>query len=144
MLSELSAAAEFNPFFKYESPERAFAHFNKGEVVEVVEGRETGLIVYKDDNTTGLALLPKSKNGAWKIRTLWSKTVYQKAVRATDEGCTVTILQARGTDDFYVNICDDFSHSKPAVSDNRGSDFLYYEEQGYFNTAICFIILSPP
>ena len=57
-----SATAEFNPFFKYESPERAFAHFNKGEVVEVVEGRDTGLIVYKDDNTTGLALLPKSKN----------------------------------------------------------------------------------
>ncbi len=118
-----------NIFYKFESAEQAFTHYEKGEFIKVIEGSSSGLVKYKADGATRTAVFPKGKNGTWKIQPfLYNRTVYRKNVRAGEDGCTVTVYNANGTDDFYVEVTDFTSDNKAVVSDNRGSDFWCYEE----------------
>lgn len=129
----VGVAEEFFPaenvFYKFESAEQAFTHYEKGEFIKVIEGSSSGLVKYKTDDATGTAVFPKSKDGTWKIQPfLYNRTVYRKNVQAGEDGCAVTVYNAKGTDDFYVEVTDFTSDNKAVVSDNRGSDFWCYEE----------------
>lgn len=118
-----------NIFCKFESAEQAFARSESGEFIKLIEGSGSGIVKYKSDDATGTAVLPKGKNGTWKVSPfLYSRTVYRKSVRAGEDGCMLTVYNAKGTDDFYVEVTDFTSDNKAAVSDNRGSDFWCYEE----------------
>ncbi len=118
-----------NVFYKFESVEQAFVHSEDGEFIKTIEGSSSGLVKYKKDNVMRVAVLPKGKNGTWKVKPfLYSRTVYKKSVRAGEDGCIVKVYSAKGTDDFYVEVLDFNSDNKADVSDNRGSDFWCYEE----------------
>ena len=107
---------------KFSSPQEVFNYSQQGEIVKVIEGEKSAMVLYTDEDEKGQCLIPKGENG-WQLETLSTfKTVYFK--RTENTKCTITIFRVKGTDDYYVNVNSNFLDNEIEVSDSRNSDFF--------------------
>ena len=99
----------------FSSPQEIFNYSQQGEIVKVIEGEKSAMVLYTDEGEKGQCLIPKGENG-WQLETLSTfKTVYFK--RSENTKCTITIFRVKETDDYYVD-------NEIEVSDSRNSDFF--------------------
>lgn len=109
----------------FSSPQEVFNYSQHGEIVKVIEGERSAMVLYTDEGEKGQCLIAKGKNG-WQLETLSTfKTVYFK--RSENTKCTITIFRIKGTDDYYVNVNSNFLDNEIKVSDSRDSDFFCIE-----------------
>lgn len=117
-----------NYFINFKTPQKAFSYYNNGIILDVIEGSESALIIYKDDDSSGISIIPKSDD-SWQINPFFSyDTVYKKKLYTKEIDCDVTIFQSKKTDDYYIEIDNWFTAQKVNISDNRGTNFLCFEE----------------
>ena len=110
---------------KFSSPQEVFNYSQQGEIVKVIEGEKSAMVLYTDEGEKGQCLIAKGKNG-WQLETLSTfKTVYFK--RTENTKCTIMIFRIKGTDDYYVNVNSNFLDNEIKVSDSRNSDFFCIE-----------------
>lgn len=113
-----------NSFISFKTVKQAFSYSNKGEIIYTVEGSESGLIVYRDDETIGLCFLPKTQKNRWKIDSAFSfDTVYDKSTNVNNTDYNITIYRMKKTSDYYISFDAWFVNEKPIVSDNKTTDF---------------------
>ena len=106
----------------FSSPQEVFNYSQQGEIVKVIEGEKSAMVLYTDEGEKGQCLIPKGENG-WQLETLSTfKTVYFK--RSENTKCTITIFRVKETDDYYVNVNSNFLDNEIEVSDSRNSDFF--------------------
>ena len=106
----------------FSSPQEIFNYSQQGEIVKVIEGEKSAMVLYTDEGEKGQCLIPKGENG-WQLETLSTfKTVYFK--RSENIKCTITIFRVKETDDYYVNVNSNFLDNEIEVSDSRNSDFF--------------------
>ena len=109
----------------FSSPQEVFNYSQHGEIVKVIEGEKSAMVLYTDEGEKGQCLIAKGKNG-WQLETLSTfKTVYFKKLENTK--CTIMIFRIKGTDDYYVNVNSNFLDNEIKVSDSRNSDFCCIE-----------------
>ena len=109
----------------FSSPQEVFNYSQHGEIVKVIEGEKSAMVLYTDEGEKGQCLIAKGKNG-WQLETLSTfKTVYFKKLENTK--CTIMIFRIQGTDDYYVNVNSNFLDNEIKVSDSRNSDFFCIE-----------------
>lgn len=109
----------------FSSPQEVFNYSQQGEIVKVIEGEKSAMVLYTDEGKNGQCLIAKGKNG-WQLETLSTfKTVYFKKLENTK--CTIMIFRIKGTDDYYVNVNSNFLDNEIKVSDSRNSDFFCIE-----------------
>lgn len=114
-----------NLFKQFLSPQEVFDYSRQGEIVKVIEGEKSALVLYVDKGKKGQCFIPKKENG-WQMETLSTcKTVYFK--RLENMKCTITIFRVKGTDDYYVNVDSNFLDNEIEVFDSRNSDFFCIE-----------------
>lgn len=117
-----------NHFIHFKTAQQAFSYYNNGEILNVIEGKKSALVVYKGADSIGTSILHKKDIG-WQINPLFSfDTVYNKKIIYKNVDCDIVIFQAKNTKDFYVNINFWFVGEKPIVSDNMKSSFWCVEE----------------
>lgn len=110
---------------EFSSPQEVFNYSQQGEIVKVIEGEKSAMVLYTDEGEKGQCLIAKGKNG-WQLETLSTfKTVYFKKLENTK--CTIMIFRIKGTDDYYVNVNSNFLDNEIKVSDSRNSDFFCIE-----------------
>lgn len=86
---------------KFSSPQEVFNYSQQGEIVKVIEGEKSAMVLYTDEGEKGQCLIPKGENG-WQLETLSTfKTAYFK--RSENTKCTITIFRVKETDDYYVD-----------------------------------------
>lgn len=121
-MSELSPEKFLRTF---SSPQEVFNYSQQDEIVKVIEGEKSAMVLYTDEGEKGQCLIAKGKNG-WQLETLSTfKTVYFKKLENTK--CTIMIFRIKGTDDYYVNVNSNFLDNEIKVSDSRNSDFFCIE-----------------
>lgn len=109
----------------FSSPQEVFNYSQQGEIVKVIEGEKSAMVLYTDEGEKGQCLIAKGKNG-WQLETLSTfKTVYFKKLENTK--CTIMIFRIKGTEDYYVNVNSNFLDNEIKVSDSRNSDFFCIE-----------------
>lgn len=75
----------------FSSPQEVFNYSQQGEIVKVIEGEKSAMVLYTDEGEKGQCLIPKGENG-WQLETLSTfKTVYFK--RSENTKCTITIFR---------------------------------------------------
>ena len=110
---------------EFSSPQEVFNYSQQGEIVKVIEGEKSAMVLYTDEGEKGQCLIAKGKNG-WQLETLSTfKTVYFKKLE--NKKCTIMIFRIKGTDDYYVNVNSNFLDNEIKVSDSRNSDFFCIE-----------------
>ena len=68
---------------KFSSPQEVFNYSQQGEIVKVIEGEKSAMVLYTDEGEKGQCLIAKGKNG-WQLETLSTfKTVYFKRTENT-------------------------------------------------------------
>lgn len=110
---------------EFSSPQEVFNYSQQGEIVKVIEGEKSAMVLYTDEGEKGQCLIAKGKKG-WQLETLSTfKTVYFKKLENIK--CTIMIFRIKGTDDYYVNVNSNFLDNEIKVSDSRNSDFFCIE-----------------
>ncbi len=118
-----------NLFLHFSSPDKAFSYFNTGEIIEIMDGEESTLILYRDDGIDGFCILPKDHKG-WKIRPFLSyDTVYQRKLYSQSVKCDIEVYHAKNTTDYYVAVDNWFVDSPINISDNRENEFFCVAEE---------------
>lgn len=117
-----------NSLIGFKTINQAFQYSNDGVIVNAVEGSESGLVIYRDDDAIGLCFLPKTENNRWKIHSAFLyNTVYNKNISVKNVDYNITIYRIKKTNDYYVAINAWFVTEKPIVTDNKKSDFVCIE-----------------
>ena len=53
---------------KFSSPQEVFNYSQQGEIVKVIEGEKSAMVLYTDEGEKGQCLIPKGENG-WQLET---------------------------------------------------------------------------
>lgn len=108
-----------NTVVTFESPESAFSYMQKGEVIEVVHGKKSCMIVYEENNNYQTAFVLKTEKG-YELPGYYET---QTTVLQIDTGLwrgTPVFLEQVG-EDLYFKL--GFSHKeKPTITDASGAD----------------------
>lgn len=109
-----------NAFITFSSPESAFNYNNTGNVLLVVNGESTDMVVAERNDTDVYAIIPKSDNG-WKL-SVGADT--KKIAQNISNGITVHIYRYRNSNDYYITVLNT-NGGELIVSDNYNSEFYY-------------------
>lgn len=113
-----------NLFITFSSPQNVFNYSVMGDINEVVEGRNSALILYTYKGSESNSIIPKVKGG-WKIGTsLTYEEVFSKTLQSDSEKVfMISVYRCKHTNDYYVLVSDIFSKSIISISDNKNSMF---------------------
>lgn len=130
-LGELSSFVPFeNIIVKFNTPEHVFKYAKGGEVLTVLEGSESALIMYEHNERCSVWIPYKEPDG-WKIPQQFSSGEVYNTYLLTDSDYrySISMQHLKNTDDYYV-IVQGRSDTGPApVTDSRNSTFecIQYE-----------------
>lgn len=126
MITGLSILPFENSFVSFNSPESAYdyADFGKSEVLLVVEGKNSDLVIGNNDGVHSYLIIPKNKEG-WKIgRGIDVKKIAQKYFGEI----RVCVYQHRPTDEYFITIADT-NGGYLDLSDSNNSKFSKIEKK---------------
>lgn len=65
-----------NLFLSYQSPEKVFNYIKSGQIYEIIDGKESSLVIYNTGNSTyGFYIIPKTSEG-YKIPNYFTQKKY--------------------------------------------------------------------
>lgn len=100
LIIALSANLPFeNLFVNFDAPEKVFKYTNSGDIIDIVDGKDSCMIVYSTNkNGYNLYCVPKSENGYKIPHYRYAKKILQEQ----NEKLFYIIQQASKTDDYYL------------------------------------------
>ena len=108
----------------FSSPEKAFLFSQSGEIKIIEEGKNSAGILYYQGDTQQQDIIMR-QGDRWKI----GADFLNKEIRLEYEPMkSITVKRARGTLDYYVLIYQPFTSKVIEVSDNKGSEFRFIQE----------------
>lgn len=125
----LTVASMFLPienlFVTFDSPRSSYGYTKSGEkdIVLVVEGQNSDLVVGEENNADIYLIIPKIEDG-WKIGLgINTKLTTQKVV----DGIIVSVYRYKDTGDYYVTVFDT-AGGHEEITDSENSNFLHLEK----------------
>lgn len=132
-----------NLFFTFKTPEDAFNYSHNGSIVDVIDGKESCIVLYKEnDESNNKAVFIKSHNG-YKLCTSFLQMNIILDNKYLDENnylvTSIYMYKIKNTSDYYL-FCDDYSPvTYMSIKDNKGSDFTVRAKAGLGNKAYAYI-----
>lgn len=116
-----------NYFTNFKTPEKAFNFVYDEEIIDIVEGEESCMIVYKEDNNNfGQDYILKSEK-EYKILNNFS---LKKVANTIDEKGSFNIFNINGTNDYYIiGLISTYEESLNIISnDNKKIQYIVINE----------------
>jgi len=86
-----------NQFIRFESPEELFHYNYSGEIYDIINGKDSCMIIYlKKDDTTGAIIMRKTEKG-------YKGTGAKRAANRFDIEGNLNVYHVKGTSDFYLS-----------------------------------------
>ena len=126
-----------NLFVTFKTPEDVFKYSRIGTVKYIIEGKESCMMIYSQNNdnlSTSTIIIPKGNNG-YKIGTSNS---YRLAYMNSYTKGSIMILNFNDSLDFYAVITGQKTNPKVEISDNQRSIFKI-QENGDWLDAYAYI-----
>lgn len=95
-----------NLFFSYQSPEKVFNYVKTGQIYQIIDGRESSLVIYNSGNSTyGFYIIPKTSDG-YKIPNYSTQKIVSH--KFNKQG-NFDVYNVQGTQDYYVSCTINFT-----------------------------------
>ena len=110
-----------NLFITFGSPEKAYEYYSihKSDVVLVLEGDNSDLVVARKDYSDTYLIIPKTSDG-WKIG-IGSNT--KKIAQKFDDGIAAYVYQYKNTSDYFITVLDT-NGGEFALRDDYDTEFV--------------------
>lgn len=89
-----------NLFLKFESPEKVFKYQYNSKLIDVIEGENSGMILYHKDDTYSFTIIPKVEN-SWKLGTI---NDYKEIANKNVDGGIINVYKYNNHEDYYITI----------------------------------------
>ena len=120
-------------FLKFNTPETAFKYTtNNCDIVKVVKGDQTALVIYRERSSTYATVFTKS-GAKWKAP-FWPD---KQSFFRLENGATVCTTKEPNSDRFYIMITT--SKDIKLVNDNQNSDFEIFLEDDYWIDYVAYV-----
>lgn len=113
-----------NYIYSFSTPEEIFRYTAKGEIIGVVEGKETCMIVYQRPDDAYLTLYVRKENGAYKIIVPQPIPTFISVSKGEYETRGMLDDLLDGTDVYFMTFWFT-QEDEEKVKDNAGSTFHY-------------------
>lgn len=113
-----------NLFVSFSSPQEVFQYSTIGTILDVVEGNDSAMIMYKN-SAISQTFIPRNEKG-WKIGTSISQ---EQVVSTLVSPYYICIYHVKNTNDFYVIVDEAYAEKKRQVEDNKNSYFQCIENK---------------
>ena len=122
-----------NVFITFKSVESAFSYVYNGEIQTVIDGKDTAMVVAKNNDTDVIALVPKYGDN-WKIG-------IRADIRRQDrqyDNIYVDIYQYKDTNDYYISVFD-INGGETVISDSNNSKFYSVSDRYDINNKPIYV-----
>lgn len=121
-----------NLILRYDSPEEAFLNSgHKGTIEDMIDTENSTMVIFKNGSADQYLLLSKD-NGKWKAPLNYSN--YYNNVSYTN---IITAYGEKNTNNYYIIILA--RYDVESITDNRNSDFIFYELGSYSDRYVAFV-----
>ena len=132
------AVTLFMPFenliLTFSSPQNAFSYtFDFGNIIEVIENKNSALVIYDDKGSTTSTLIIRSDD-RWKAPFLPNDSTLGSL--AYNSGIFM-LTKERNDNNFYLMLT--VNNGTKSISDNQNSIFKKYFEDGYYTKYVAYI-----
>lgn len=127
-----------NAFISFSSPQESYNYYSKAEIINVIYGKNSAMIIANEKNTNQIAVIPKSKNkDKWKIGMGYN---IKNVAQFSREGLFIHIDTYNNSDDYYITITIS-DMNKYEISDSCNSEFQIINNKNdiYFKNYAAYI-----
>lgn len=121
-----------NIFFSFDSPKDAFEYAGKGDVVAVIPGDETEIVLYQTSDTAASTIPVRKDNGKYKICRVISQKVLQKAYF---DSYSIRVIKIKNTSDCYIEIYGVVDDDNISIEDTNSKLFTPIYESSISGTS---------
>lgn len=115
-----------NIFYSFPSAEAVAKYACKGEVIEILEGQESSLILYAEKPGTVSYMLSNKTEKGYKIGTYWSMRRHSHLT--LNPPAPIRIYESKNAVDKYIYVFGIIEGRDVSINDTQGNDFLLFEE----------------
>lgn len=106
-----------NLICKFDTAERAFKFNHSEEIIDIVDGESSCMIIYKKQkNVNGMYYLNKSEKGYKLPHSFISRRIGSIVV----DNCSISVFKINGTNDYYIFGSTFPTKNEPTVIDHNG------------------------
>lgn len=113
-----------NVFVTFPSPEAAFNYTNSDNVILVVEGQESALVIGDAGEKNSFDIIPKSGTG-WKLSLAWDANIVFHDVPS--DNVIFRVYQYKDSNEYYIEVLN-VRGTALDVADNRDSEFCQLKQ----------------
>lgn len=119
-----------NLFVEFSSPQAAFEYQQSGKIIKTIYGKESALVLYKQDDTISYSVHVKDEN-KWKLASKFNQEVRFIPIGNPKGKYVATLCDANTSNECFIlldeiNVKSEISNIK--VSDNQNSVFNEFFE----------------
>lgn len=108
-----------NALITFSSPEAAFNYTNSDDVILVVEGQESALVIGDAGKKNSFDIIPKSGTG-WKLSLAWDANIVLNDIPS--DNVIFRVYQYKDSSEYYIEVLNGMGTALD-VADNRDSEF---------------------
>lgn len=114
-----------NFFVTFPSPQAAFNYSCVGEIMDVVDGNDSCMVIYKESKQTFITTFFLKEGMGYKLGTHFSfETVYAE----NHDGLVVEVYMVKNTEDYYVSLFGSLKSDRIDIADSANSNFVTHSE----------------
>lgn len=115
-----------NLFYSFPSAEAVAKYACKGEVIEILDGKESSLILYAEKPGTVSYMLSNKTEQGYKIGTYWNIRRHSRLI--SNPPAPIQIYESANAVDKYIYVFGIIEGRDVSINDTQGNDFLLFEE----------------
>ncbi len=109
-----------NLFVTFDSPEKSFSYVTgTDQIIEVVEGKDTDLVLGSKNGKTQIVIIPKKDNG-WGVG-LGIQT--RKIKSRFKDGIAISVFQYQSSEEYYISVLD-AKNGDCNIEDNLSNNYV--------------------
>lgn len=115
-----------NIFYSFPSAEAVAKYACKGEVIDILNGKESSLILYAEKPGTVLYMLSNKTEKGYKIGTYWNIRRHSRLI--SNPPAPIQIYESANAVDQYIYVFGMVEGKDVVIYDTQGNDFLLFEK----------------
>ena len=113
-----------NLFITFKTPESVFEYILSGEILDVVHGNNSSMVIYSNGNARSRITIPKTENGYKISNGFDEKRIFHKF----DEDGDFKVYNIRGTSDYYISAIVVSTENEINIFDSNREEVNHYIE----------------
>lgn len=115
-----------NAFYSFPSAEAVAKYACKGEIIEILDGQESSMILYAEKPGTVSYMLSNKTEKGYKIGTYWSIRKHSRLI--SNPPAPIQVYESENAIDKYIYVFGIIEGRDVSINDTQGNDFLLFEK----------------